>query len=107
MNAFTIILAAFFSACGAAILTWLILAIKWIVKKIKADSMTVDALAHDAYFKDCRYLLNKEIIPIDEYENHEILYKAYKAQGLNGTGDKLHKVISEKKITTDSIDTLI
>lgn len=102
MNLITIVWTSFLGACGAGLLTLIILAIKWFVKKIKADDMTIDALAHDAYFRHCRYLIqeakaNNEISEV-EYENHEFLYKAYKAQGLNGTGDKMHKMISEMKI---------
>ena len=102
MSVFEILFRSFLGACGAGILTLLILAIKWFVKKIKADDMTIDALAHDAYFRHCRYLIqeakaNNEISEV-EYENHEFLYKAYKAQGLNGTGDKMHEMISSMKI---------
>lgn len=98
MTAVGIVITSFLSACGAGLLTLIILAIKWFIKKIKADDLTIDALAHDAYFRHCRYLLEKQEITETEYENHEFLYKAYKAQGLNGTGDKMHEMISKKEI---------
>ena len=106
MSVFEILFRSFLGACGAGILTLLILAIKWFVKKIKADDMTIDALAHDAYFRHCRYLLKSDEISEFEYENHEFLYKAYKAQGLNGTGDKMHEMIAKKEIVPNSIDRL-
>lgn len=95
---FDVLLKAFFSACGAGILTLIIFAVKMIVKKIKVDDMTIEALAHDAYFRHCRHLLQFDEIPEEELENHEMLYRAYKAQGLNGTGDKLHQEIISKKV---------
>lgn len=99
-----VVLKAFLGTCGAGILTLICIVIKWFVKKIKADDLTIDALAHDAYFRHCRYLLPLESISEVEYENHEFLYKAYKAQGLNGTGDRMHELISQKEIVPNSID---
>lgn len=94
----TIMLEAFLSACGAGLLTLIIVAIKWFFKKIKVDSMTLEALAHDAYFRHCRYLMPYDEIPEEDLENHCHLYNAYKAQGLNGTGDRMHELILEKKV---------
>ena len=102
-EALDIILKAFLGACGAGILTLIVVAIKWFVKKIKADDITIKALAHDAYFRHCRYLMPSEKITEAESENHEYLYAGYKAQGLNGTGDKMHEIISAKEIIPNSV----
>lgn len=95
----TIIVNSFLGACGAGILTIIVLLIKWIWKKFKADDLTIKALAHDAYFRHCRYLLLKEEITEEELENHTYLWNAYKGQGLNGTGEKLHAEVLQKKVT--------
>ena len=98
---------AFLTACGGGVLTLIIVAIKWFVKKIGADNLTMKAVIHDSYFRQARYLLAKDEITEEEYENHDYLYQAYHVQGLNGTGDRLHDIIQEKKvITNSSIDTL-
>lgn len=89
---------AFLGACGAGLLTLIVIAIKWFIKKIRVDDLTIEALAHDAYYRHCRYLLQNDEITEDELENHNHLYEAYKAQGLNGTGDKLHQEILAKKV---------
>lgn len=106
MSIFDIIFRSFLGACGAGILTLLVLSIKWLVKKLKADDITIKALAHDAYFRHSRYLLSEDEISEAESENHDFLYEAYKAQGLNGTGDRMHAMIAEKKIVPNSIDRL-
>lgn len=86
------------TAIGTGCLTLVVLIIKWMVKKIRADDLTMKALAHDAYFRQARYLADKETISEEEFENHDYLYRAYHSQGLNGTGDKLHAVILQKPI---------
>ena len=96
---FDIIIKSFLGACGAGVLSLFVLTFKWLWKKIKVDDMTIEALAHDAYFRHCRYLLPLDEISDDELENHNHLYCAYKAQGLNGTGDRMHELILEKKVT--------
>lgn len=94
----TIIINSFLSAIGAGILTVIIVLIKWIVRKMRADRKTIEAIAHDAYFRQCRYLLAKDEITEEELENHNYLYQAYKAQGLNSTGDKFNELVLEKKV---------
>lgn len=94
----TIIINSFLSAIGAGILTLIIVLIKWIVRKMRADRKTIEAIAHDAYFRQCRYLLAKDEITEEELENHNYLYQAYKAQGLNSTGDKFNELVLEKKV---------
>lgn len=108
-----IVLKAFLTACGAGMLTLIIVCIKWFANKIKqdidkekADDMTLKALAHDAYFRHCRYLeperADRPITQAD-YENHCFLYKAYKSQGLNDVGDKMHEMIAQKNIVPSPI----
>lgn len=58
----------------------------------------VESLTHDAYFRHCRYLLPKDIITEEELENHKYLYRSYHSLGLNGTGDRMHELIMEKKV---------
>lgn len=100
MEAMDILTKAFLTACGTGVLTIIILMIKWIWKKFKADDLTIKALAHDAYFRHCHFLLQKETITEEELENHDYLWRAYKGQGLNGTGQKLHEQILQKEVTT-------
>lgn len=102
MEILDIITKAFLTACGAGILTLIVIAIKWLAKKIKADDLTIEALAHDAYFRHGRYLIPEDGISEADLENHEYLYRAYKAQGLNGIGDKLHDEIMKKKVIYDT-----
>ena len=92
---------AFITACGAGLLTLIIFIIKYFVQLIRRDRMTLDALSHDAYYKDCWILLKKDEITKDELENHGYLYKTYHMRGLNGTGDKLHELIMEKPVKVD------
>lgn len=102
MEVFDIILRAFLAAIGAGLLTLVIFCIKWVYKKIEADDKTMKALAHDAYFRHCRYLLPDDEITETELENHNFLYEAYHVQGLNGTGDRMHELILEKKVSPSS-----
>lgn len=93
-----IIINSFLGALGAGILTLLVLAIKWFWKKIRADDLTIKALTHDAYYRNCHELLPKESITEDESDNHDYMWQAYKAQKLNGTGQKLHEQILQKPV---------
>lgn len=57
------------------------------------------ALAHNAFFRDCRRLLPRNEITEEELENHNVLYKAYHSLGLNSTGDRMHELILDKPVT--------
>lgn len=94
----TIIVNAFLGAIGAGILTIIIMMIKWIYKKFRADDLTIKALAHNAYYENCHKLLRKDELTEEELENHDYLWRAYRGQGLNGTGEKLHNEILQKKV---------
>ena len=89
---------AFLGAIGTGILTILVLLIRKLIKSMTDDDLTMKALAHDAYFRHARYLLAKESITEEELENHNYLYRAYHAQGLNSTGDRLHEMVMQKPV---------
>lgn len=95
---FEIIFKSFLGACGVGVLTLITMGIKWLYKKILVDDLTIKALAHDAYYRHCRYLLQGDEITEEELENHNHLYRAYKAQGLNDTGDRMHELVLEKQV---------
>lgn len=82
---------AFLAAIGTGMLTLIVLSIKWIWKKIHNDTITIQSISHDLFFSRCRELLDKGSMTETELENINYLYKGYKAQGLNGTGDEIHK----------------
>lgn len=66
----------------------------------KVEQFVLEALAHNAFFADCRVLINKDVITEEELDNHNYLYKAYHQLGLNGTGDRMHQIILEKPVKT-------
>ena len=101
MEFMDILIRAFISACGAGILTLIVLCIKWLVQIITRDKLTLDSLSYNAFYNDCKMLMNKDEITKDELENHEYLYKTYKARGLNGTGEKMHQLVMEKPVRMD------
>lgn len=98
MEVLDIVIKALLAACGAGLLTLIVAGIKLIIRKFTVDELAMKALLHDAYMKDARPLLVPEEIPEAELENHNKLYAAYHAQGLNGTGDKIHEEILQKKV---------
>lgn len=68
--------------------------------KLNIIEFALGALAHDSYFNDCRKLIKKDAITEEELDNHNYLYKAYHALGLNGTGDRMHEIILDKPVMT-------
>lgn len=64
--------------------------------------MVLEAVAHDAFYEDCRRLLVKDSITEEELDNHNYLYRAYHAMGLNSTGDRMHQLVLEKPVTVHS-----
>ena len=92
----TIIINSILSACGAAIFAGVCVWVKGLYKKSKNYDKALKALAHDAYFRYCRYLLPEESLNESEVENLNYLYESYHSLGLNSTGDKLyHQIISK------------
>lgn len=66
--------------------------------EMKTIKFSLEALAHDSFFRDCRKLIDKDSITEEELENHNYLYKAYHSLGLNSTGDRMHEIILEKPV---------
>lgn len=97
-EATTIIVNSILSACGAAIFTGICVWVRGLYKKSKNYDKALKALAHDAYFRYCRYLLPEETLTEDEVENINFLYDGYHSLGLNSTGDKLYQEIMKKPV---------
>lgn len=94
---------AFVGACGTGLLTLIIICIKFMYKKMTADTLTLKAVIHNAYFNQCKVILHNGTKTRADVENFEHLYAAYKAQGLNGTGDEMHDLVKEVPLEKDSI----
>jgi len=97
-HATVIILNAVLAACGSALFAGICFWIKSIYNKSKAYDFALKALAHDAFFRYCRYLDPEDTLSEDELENLNFLYKAYHSLGLNGTGDKLYNQVISKPV---------
>ncbi len=100
-EATTIIINSILSACGAAIFSGICVWVRGLYKKSKNYDKAVKALAHDAFFRYCRYLLPEETLTEDEVENINYLYDSYHSLGLNSTGDKLYQEIIKKPVRYD------
>lgn len=100
-EATTIIINSILSACGAAIFTGICVWVRGLYKKSKNYDKALKALAHDAYFRYCRYLLPAEMLTEDEVENINFLYDGYHSLGLNSTGDKLYQEIMKKPVKNE------
>lgn len=96
-----IIINSILGACGAGIFTGICLWVKSMYKKSKAYDKSLKALAHDAYFRYCRYLLPNDTLSEAELENFTYLYESYHSLGLNGTGDKMYQQIIAKPVKTN------
>lgn len=92
------ILKAILSACGGALFAGICVWVKGLYTKNKVYDEVLKALAHDAYFRYCRYLLPEKELTEAEVENFNFLYKAYHSLGLNSTGDKLYNQIIAKPV---------
>ena len=89
------------AACGAAIFTGVCIWVKGLYFKSKNYDKAIKALAHDAFFRYCRYLHNHETLNESELENINFLYEGYHLLGLNSTGDKLYQQIIAKPVVPD------
>ena len=92
------ILKAILSACGGALFAGICVWVKGLYTKNKVYDEVLKALAHDAYFRYCSYLLPEKELTEAEVENFNFLYKAYHSLGLNSTGDKLYNQIIAKPV---------
>ena len=98
-EATAIILNSILGAIGTAIFAGVCVWVKSLWQKSKTYDKAVKALAHDAYFRYCRYLLQEETLTQEEVENINYLYESYHALGLNSTGDKLYQQIISKPVS--------
>ena len=76
----------------------LIMWIKDIMNKGKAQDNAVKAIAHDSFYRQCRELISKDSITESELENLNYLHEAYTALGMNGTGEELYRRCLDKPI---------
>lgn len=100
-EATTIIINSILGAVGTAIFAGVCVWVKGLWLKSKTYDKAVKALAHDAYFRYCRYLLPEETLTSEEVENINYLYDSYHSLGLNSTGDKLYQQIMSKPVCND------
>ena len=98
-----IILNSILAACGSALFAGICVWVKTLWTKSKSYDSALKALAHDAYFRYCRYLDPCKELSEDEVENLNFLYNAYHSLGLNGTGDKLYNQIIAKPVRVNTM----
>lgn len=84
------------SAAIGALISAIVVGVKGLGAKRKAEAFALNALTRDAYFRDCRYVLEKDELTPAEFENVEQLRVAYKGLGMNGTGDWLWEQVKAK-----------
>lgn len=58
-------------------------------------------LLHVRIYEDCRQILSKGYMTMDDYENIQFLYKPYRELGGNGTCEKLYEEVNDLGITTE------
>ena len=106
MTATEIIVAIVVAVLGSGALTTVvsILVTRHYAKKDKQTEeeskfrFVMEALAHNAFYRNCEELMDKDSLTKEELDNHNYLYKAYHCLGLNSTGDRMHEIILEKPI---------
>ena len=91
------------AACGSALFAGICVWIKGLYKKDRVYDEALKALAHDAFFRYCRYLYPCDELSEYKVENLNFLYKAYHSLGLNGTGDKLYNQIIAKPVKVNEV----
>ena len=65
--------------------------VKRSIIKQRVIEKEIKALAHDALFRFCRYIMQQGYVTESQLENLEYLYKGYEALGLNGTGERMYQ----------------
>lgn len=103
MDTLTMIIVAVIGSNGLFSIIMLLMQRHFAKKDERSDEFrmvkkSLEALAHDAYFRDCRHLMQKDEITPEELENHNYLYNTYHSLGLNGTGDRMHELVLEKPV---------
>ena len=86
------------AAVVGALIVWVKTSVKNRTNKDKAIETAVKSLAHDALFRQCRYLLDKDYITEGELDNLNHLFAGYEALGMNGTGKQLYEQVKDKPI---------
>lgn len=56
------------------------------------------SILHDKLFTRCEEYIKRQYITVDELDNLDYLYRAYKGLGGNGTGDILMKKVEKLEI---------
>lgn len=95
---FELILKAIITSAAGAFVGAVIVWIKGMLKKQQEFEAALKALAHDSFYRQCRYLLGQDAISESELENLNYLRDAYTSLGLNGTGEELYKRCLKKTI---------
>lgn len=98
MEYFDVLMKAIITSAAGAFVATVIVWIKGMLKKQKEFESALKALAHDSFYRQCRYLLPQENMSEDELENLNYLHDAYTSLGLNGTGEELYQKCLKKKI---------
>lgn len=93
-----ILIKAMITAASGAFVGACIIWIKGLIRRNRVFNNALKALAHDSFYRQCRYLLHRDYIKEDELENLNYLHDAYKALGMNGTGEELYKRCIEKPL---------
>ena len=93
-----LIVKAVITAASGAFVGAMILWLKNMLRKMKVYDDALKALAHDSFFRQCRYLLQQDSIREDELENLNYLHDAYTALGMNGTGEELYRRCLERPL---------
>ncbi|MCF0228629.1 MAG: hypothetical protein HUJ76_02900 [Parasporobacterium sp.] len=86
------------TTAAGGIVTAVVFLIKNLIAKERVMASAVKALAHDSFYRQCRYLLAKDYITKDELENLNYLHGAYTSLGMNGTGEELYRRCLEKEL---------
>ena len=77
--------------------------IKRSIIKQRVIEKEIKALAHDALFRFCRYILQQNYVTESQLENLEYLYQGYKALGLNGTGERIYTECKNKPLKSGDL----
>lgn len=95
------IIKTFIGLACAGIFGFCVEYIKRSIIKQKAIEVEIKALAHDALFRFCRYLMPLEEITEAQHENLEYLMRGYRKLKMNGTAEKMYNQIMAKPIKTE------
>ena len=95
---FDVLLKASLTTFAGALTGVCIVWVKGVIKRDRVYDKAIKAVAHDSFYRQCRYLIRQENITEDDLENLNYLHDAYKSLGLNGTGEELYRRCAEKPL---------